>query len=119
MPPDSRSSPEGIIAFNILQMHALVSLRISMQIRDFSICHINLPLVHSDISLIAKYRSNLLQWQTIRIGKEKPNHQSTNCAGNDKNEVELPPNGDESSGRGLQPDNVGEGDCCNAQRNAF
>jgi hypothetical protein len=119
MPPGSRSSPQSVIATNILKMYALAPLGISMQIRDLPIFHVNLPLVHSDINLIAKYRSNLLQRQTIRIGKEKPNDQSTNRAGNNKDEVEFPSDGNEGRGRGLQPDNVSEGDCCNAERNAL
>lgn len=90
-----------------------------MQIRDLPIFHVDLFLVHSDISLIAKYRSNLLQRQAIRVREEKPNDQSTNGAGNNEDEVEFPPNGNEGCRRGLQPDDVGKGDCCNAQRDAL
>lgn len=72
-----------------------------MQIRDLPIFHVDLFLVHSNVSLIAKYRSNLLQRQAISVGEEEPNDQSTNRAGDNENEVEFPPDGNEGSRRGL------------------
>jgi hypothetical protein len=72
-----------------------------VQIRDLPIFHVDLFLVHSNVSLIAKYRSNLLQRQAIGVGEEEPNDQSTNRAGDNENEVEFPPDGNEGSRRGL------------------
>lgn len=72
-----------------------------MQIRDLPIFHVDLFLVHSNVSLIAKYRSNLLQRQAIGVGEEKPNDQSTNRARDNEDEVESPPDGNEGRRRGL------------------
>lgn len=95
-------------------MYISIPFRIDMHIRDLPTLDINILLVHRDISLIAKHRSDLLKRQTVCIGKEEPNDACTDRAGDNENEVEFPADGDEGCGCGLQPDDVGEGDCSNA-----
>lgn len=80
---------------------------------------LNIGLTHHNLVVISKDGCNLLQWFSASIRVEKPHDQRQEEAWNDETEVELPADVRKRSRCELQPEDIRQGECGDAETDSL